>query len=132
MSQANADLYLVKQIGPGTDRIDVLYSEGTALPIKYVRIYTSTSGDHEIIAGVDGKRLIVIAGNFIAADTVVLCIRSLESATEMAGPYALFEGTGEVLNECKYGHFATEVGEGLNFNTDAAEVIGGCLTYVEV
>jgi len=132
MGQINNDIYLVKVVGPAGERWDGIYDGTTLLVPQHARIYTSTSGDHDIVDAVEGKSIVVIALNFISAGDVVVNFLSTTTASYLAGPYTLFAGTGISMNENKYGHFKTVAGEALNMNTDAAIAVGGCLTYILV
>ncbi|OYT74186.1 MAG: hypothetical protein CFK49_09705 [Armatimonadetes bacterium JP3_11] len=97
---------------------------------KYAVISANTSGNTQVVAGVSGKRIVVVAFAVVAAGTVNIQFRS-GTTNAITGTMRLVEAGG-IAHEFSGGLFRTGVGEALNINLSANVQVGGHLTYLEV
>lgn len=109
---------------------DALMNGLTALTPKFAVISKSASGDNELIAAVTGKKIRVVAYNFMAAGTVNAKFRS--ATTDITGLKYCVANVGIVAPFNPLGWFETAAAAALNVNLSAAVAIGGELVYVEV
>ena len=97
--------------------------------VQYAPINATTSGDTQIVAGVSGKRIRVIAYAVIANATVSIKFRS--GTTDITGSMRIVEGGG-IAHAYDGGLFQTAVGQPLNINLSANATVGGYVVYREV
>lgn len=96
---------------------------------KYAVISANTSGNTQVVAGVSGKRIVVVAYAVVAAGSVNIQFRS--NNTAITGTMSLVQAGG-IAHEFSGGLFRTNVGEALNINLSAAVQVGGYVVYLEV
>jgi len=118
---------LVGRVSAGVDGSTV-YNGETALTPLFAAIDASASGDNEIVAGVEGKKIRVLRWGLSASDEVEATWRS--GSTDIAGPRTLPKYAAVGGAYCPVGVFETAAGESLNLNLSAAVAVGGELTYV--
>lgn len=111
-------------------RVGEAYSGQNPVTPKYAPIAVSSSGDQTIVAAVTGKRLLVLAYNYMANGTVNVKWRS--NTTDLTGLGYLIANTGKVAPFSQVGWFKTAVGEALNLNLSASVAVGGEVVYAEV
>lgn len=111
-------------------RIGEAYSgEGPVQP-KYASIAVSSSGDNTIVSAVAGKRLLVLAYNYMANGTVNVKWRS--NTTDKTGLAYLVANTGKVAPFSSVGWLITASGDALVLNLSGAVAVGGEVVYAEV
>jgi hypothetical protein len=108
----------------GDDPLTVKYDS-----VKYAPINATTSGDTQIVAGVSGKRIRVIAYAVVASATVSIKFRS--GTSDITGSMRVVEGGG-IAHAYDGGLFQTAVGQALNINLSANATVGGYVVYREV
>lgn len=104
----------------------------TALVPKFAKIAAAGSGDNTIVAAVSGKKIRVLAYNFMSAGTVNAKFQSGASGTDLTGLAYMVANTGKVAPYNPVGWFETGVNTLLNLNLSAAIAVGGELVYIEV
>lgn len=109
-----------------------IYNGTTALKPKFASIAASSSGDNILVAAVSGKKIRVLAYNFIANGTVNAKFQSGASGTDLTGLKYCVVNSGIDSGWCPVGWFETAAGSLLNVNLSAGVAIGGELVYVEV
>jgi len=97
--------------------------------VLYAPINATASGDTQIVAGVSGKRIRVIAYAIVSSATVNVKFRS--NTTDITGAMRIVEGGG-IAHAYDGGLFQTAVGESLNINLSANATVGGYIVYREV
>jgi len=118
---------LVGRVSAGVDGSTV-YNGETALTPLFAAIDASASGDNEIVAGVEGKKIRVLRWGLSASDEVSAVWRS--GSTDVTGPRTLPKYAAVGGAYCPVGLMETAAGESLNLNLSAAVAVGGELTYV--
>ncbi|HND25057.1 MAG TPA: hypothetical protein PK229_12110 [Rhodocyclaceae bacterium] len=111
-------------------RIGEAYSGITPAPPKYAAIQVSTSGDNTIVNAVTGKKLLVLAYNYMANGSVNVKWRS--NTTDQTGLAYLAQNTGKVAPFSQVGWFKTSAGEALVLNLSGNVAVGGEVVYAEV
>jgi hypothetical protein len=97
--------------------------------VQYASISATTSGDTQIVAGVSGKRIRVIAYAVVASGTVNIKFRS--GTTDITGSMRVVEGGG-IAHAYDGGLFQTAIGQPLNINLSTNATVGGYVVYREV
>jgi hypothetical protein len=97
--------------------------------VLYAPINATTSGDTQIVGGVSGKRIRVIAYAVVANATVSIKFRS--GTTDITGSMRIVEGGG-IAHAYDGGLFQTAVGQALNINLSTNATVGGYVVYREV
>ena len=97
--------------------------------VLYAPINATASGDTQIVAGVSGKRIRVIAYAIVASATVNVKFRS--NTTDITGAMRIVEGGG-IAHAYDQGLFQTAVSESLNINLSNNATVGGYVVYREV
>ena len=104
--------------------------------MKFAAVSASASGDNEIVAGVNGKRIRLLSGLLSFSGTVNAKWRS--GTTDVSG---LYYGTlgppfpfqpGPIGPGGRTPHLQTAPGEALNLNLSGATAVGGHIVYEEV
>jgi hypothetical protein len=91
-------------------------------------IDTAASGDTEVVAAQDGKKIVVHAYAFVCADAV--SVRWKSGSTSKSGLLPCVANSGiSVPGGASTRCFATAIGAALNINLSAAVAVGGHLTY---
>lgn len=94
--------------------------------VLFVPINLSTDGDTPVLAGVEGKRIYVVAYTFLTADATIVTFK--RDSTVLSGPLDCAANQQVEASYNKDGHFATGNGEALVMNNDSAVVVGGHAT----
>jgi len=103
----------------------------TPLLPKFAIIQEASSGDNEVVAAVTGKKIRVLAYNFMSNGAVNAKWRS--GTTDISGlSYMDAAGKGKVAPFNPVGWFETAAGAALNLNLSGAVAVGGECVYVEV
>lgn len=98
---------------------------------KFAIIQEAGSGDNEVVALVSGKKIRVLAYNFVASGAVNAKWRS--GTTDITGlTYMDAAGKGKVAPFSPVGWFETAASEALNLNLSGAVAVGGEVVYVEI
>lgn len=113
-----------------SDETSTVYNATTALTPKFAVIQASSSGTNAIVTAVTGKKIRVLAYNFMANGAVNAKWQS--ASTDKTGLKYLAANTGIVAGYNKVGWFETASDEALNLNLSGAVAVGGELVYVEV
>ena len=114
-------------------RTDGLYNRGELLPFKYAVISASSSGNNTLVAAVTGKKIRVVAYNFMGAGAVNAKFQSGAGGTDLTGlKYLDAAGGGICAPYNPAGWFETAVATLLNLNLSTDIAVGGELVYVEV
>lgn len=92
-----------------------------------VAIAAAAAGDNPIVVGVAGFRIVVVAYTMIAKAPVDVKWRS--NAADRSGVLALDSFSGLTTPWVPSGHLETGVGEALQLNLSAAQIVGGHLSY---
>jgi hypothetical protein len=95
-----------------------------------VKIDASSSGDTLVVAAVTGKKIRVIAYDFLVSANVDVYWKS--NTTSITGVYSVPVRGGKVNPENESGWMDTATGEALYINLSTAVTLGGSLTYIEV
>lgn len=103
----------------------------TPLLPRFAVIATSSSGNTEIVAATTGKKIRVLAYNYVANGTANIKWHS-GTSTVIGGLGYWVVNTGKVVPFCPVGWFETAAGEALNINLSQAVGVGGELAYVLV
>jgi hypothetical protein len=100
--------------------------------LKYVPIDTATSGDNELVAAVELKRIVVLTYTLVASGAVSVRWKS-GASTNLSGAMA-FAANGGVAPAGDVGcpQFQTAKGAALVLNVSAAVQVSGHVTYIEV
>jgi hypothetical protein len=114
----------------GSDETSTVYNATTALTPKFAVIAASSSGANAIVTAVTGKKIRVLAYNFMASGAVNAKWQS--ASTDKSGLKYLAANTGIVAGYNKVGWLETASDEALNLNLSGAVAVGGELVYVEV
>lgn len=97
-------------------------------PTYPVAINASSSGSNIVVAGVTGKRIVVLKYKRIASAAVTATWQS-SGGVVLDGPCALPANGGEVETTVAPGHFSTYPGESLVLFLNSAVQVGGNLHY---
>ena len=117
---------------PHAHSVSTLYGDNNEpLTPKFAVITASSSGNNEVVAAVTGKRIRVLAYNYVSAGTVNAAWRD-GASTVIGGLGYWVVNTGKVVPFNPAGWFQTTAGVALNLNLSAAIAVGGELVYVEV
>jgi hypothetical protein len=101
-----------------------------AVTAKHAAIVASASGATEIVAAVAGKRIVVLAYNYMSAGTVNAKWQS--GASDLTGLAYMVANTGKVAGFNPAGWCKTTAGAALNINLSGNVAIGGEITYAEI
>ena len=96
--------------------------------IQYGVISISGGGDMELVAAVAGKRIYVLS--IAVTPEMVVDIQWKSGTTAITGVIPRNAKEDYNLSYCPYAYFRTELGEALVLNANAADAIGGHLTYL--
>lgn len=124
----NAGVFAVQS----SDETSTIYNGTTALTPKFAKIAAGTSGNNTLVAAVVGKKIRVLAYNFMAEGTVNAKFQSGASGTDLTGNSYLVANTGKVAPYNPVGWFETGSNTLLNLSLNASINVGGELVYVEV
>jgi hypothetical protein len=97
--------------------------------VQYAVINATSSGNTQVVAGVSGRRIRVIAYALVASAAVDVKFRS--GNNDITGSMRLVEGGG-IAHAYDGGLFQTAVGQPLNINLSANVNVGGYVVYREV
>lgn len=113
---------------------DPLDTAGVAVPIKYVRINATASGDNVILAAVASKKIRVLGYAFTASAAVAANFQDTQATPVVhAGPFDLAANGGvSYAGGLDAPAFETGVGFGLEMNLGAVANVRGHLSYQEV
>lgn len=109
-----------------------VYSGTTALTPKFAKIAASSSGNNTIVAAVTGKKIRVLAYNFMANGAVNAKFQDGAGGTDLTGLKYCAANGGICAPFNPAGWFETSSDTLLNLNLSGAVAVGGELTYVEV
>ena len=104
----------------------------TALTPLFASIAASGNGNNTVVAAVTGKKIRVLAYNFMANGTVNAKWQSGAGGTDLTGLKYLVANTGLVAPFNPVGWFETAAAALLNLNLSAGIAVGGELVYVTV
>lgn len=111
---------------------DVLLDDTTALTPKFKAINATASGDNTIVAAVSGKKIRVLAMVLVGEAAGGAAFEDGAGGSELSGQMKFAAGTVIVFPFNPLGWMETTANTILNLETDAAVIVRGCLTYVEV
>ena len=112
---------------------DAVMNGLVVLTPKFAKISVSANGDNTLVAAVSGKKIRVLAYNFIGNGAVNPKFQSGSGGTDLTGyKYIASAGGGICAPFNPVGWFETTAGVLLNLNLSAAVGVGGELVYVEV
>ena len=97
--------------------------------VLYAPINATSSGNTQVVGGVSGKRIRVIAFAVIASATVNIKFQS--GTSDITGSMRVVEGGG-IAHAYDGGLFQTAVGQALNINLSANATVGGYVVYREI
>jgi hypothetical protein len=97
--------------------------------VQYAAINATSSGNTQVVAGVSGRRIRVIAYAVVADTTVDIKFRS--GNNDITGTMHLVEGGG-IAHAYDGGLFQTAVGQALNIYLSGNATVGGYVVYREV
>jgi hypothetical protein len=89
----------------------------------------SASGDQTILAGVEGKRLVVLA--YIVSSSVDNGLTWKSESESVSGKIEVGALIPGGASYCPVGHFATGVGEDLILEVESTADVGGHIVYQE-
>lgn len=100
-------------------------------PVKYAVLEGATIAQHEIVAAVTGKKIVVLALWFVNEDATQDIV--FESAdTAISGVITNMAAGATVCVASPFGLMATAAGEALNMTLTVAKYVSGGVAYVEV
>jgi hypothetical protein len=105
--------------------INVQYSD-----VKFATINATTSGNTQIVPGVENKRIRVIAFCIVAGGAVNVTFKS-GTTTDITGTMSLVGGGG-IAHAYDGGLFQTEMSQPLVISLSDAQQVGGYVVYREV
>lgn len=111
---------------------DAIQDGLTACTPKFAVIAAGTSGNNTLVAAVTGKKIRVLAYNFISSGTVNAKFQSGATGTDLTGLKYCVANSGIVAPFNPVGWFETAAATLLNLNLSAATTVGGELVYVEI
>lgn len=104
--------------------------DGVTYPVLLARISASVSGPTAVVAAVPGKRITVLAWNYVVAGAVE--VEWLSNVTSILGPQAYSATGGNEASRAPHGYLMrTAVGEALNVSLSASVMAEGVLNYIE-
>ncbi len=111
-----------------------LYAGLTALTPKFAKIAAASSGVNALVTAVGGKKIRVLAYNFIANGTVNAKFQSDGAGTpvDLTGLKYCVANMGICAPANQFGWFESASGKSLDLNLSGATAVGGELVYVEV
>lgn len=113
------------------DEVTSVAQDTIRIPVKHALIDANSSGNNLVVAAVTGKRILVLAYNYVSNGAVNAHWRS--ASTAITGPmYMDGAAKGKVCPYNPKGWCKTAVGEALNLNLSAAVAVGGEITYAEI
>lgn len=113
--------------------VNAMKNGATTLTPKYAKIAASASGNNTLIAAVTGKKIRVLAYNFMGAGAVNAKFQDGAGGTDLTGlKYIAAAGGGICAPFNPVGWFETTAATLLNLNLSGAVGVGGEITYVEV
>lgn len=113
------------------DEVTSVAQDTIRIPVKHAVIDVTSSGNNVVVAAVPGKRILVMAYNYVSNGAVNVHWRS--ASTPISGPmYMDAASKGKVCPYNPKGWCRTAVGEALNLNLSAAVAVGGEITYAEI
>ena len=92
--------------------------------LRSVAINASSSGDNTIVAGVLGKRIVVLLYTLVCSDAVTVTWEA-SGGSVLSGPCAFAANGGISVPQAEFGHMATPVGEALVLDLSGAVQVGG-------
>jgi hypothetical protein len=116
----------------GSNETSTVYDGTTALTPKFAKIAAGASGNNTLVAAVVGKKIRVLAYNFMSEGTVNVKFQSGAGGTDLTGSSYLVANTGKVAPYNPVGWFETASNTLLNLSLSGAINVGGELVYVEV
>lgn len=123
-----------RQLVGASPESSAMFDGGTVLTPKFAVIAAASSGNNAIVGAVAGKKIRVLAYNFIASGSVNAKFQSDGGGTpvDKTGLKYCVANSGLVAPYCQVGWFETAVGKSLDLNLSGATAVGGELVYVEV
>ena len=119
-------------VGASLDTSAIM-NDTTALTPKFAAIDAAGSGDNTIVAAVAGKKIRVLAVNFLVAAAVTVRFEDGAGGTALTGQYQFgAQGEGIVLPFNPVGWFETTANTLLNMELSGAVSVDGSFVYVEV
>jgi hypothetical protein len=97
-----------------------------ALEIQRALVDVNTAAVNDIVAGVVGYRIHVVAAVLVAAGNVTVTVRG---GAGVAVPVTMIAGTPLVLNECTAGWIRCLTGQALQVELGGAVAVGGTVVY---
>lgn len=98
----------------------------------FAAISAASNGNNTLVAAVTGKKIRVVAYNFMANGTVNAKFQSGAGGTDLTGLKYLVVNTGLVAPFNPVGWFETAASTLLNLNLSAGVAVGGELVYITV
>lgn len=108
--------------------IGIVYSGTTPLAPQYAPIAVASSGDNTVVAAVAGKKILVLAYNYMANGNVNAKWKS-GASTDLTGLAYMQANTGKVAPFGATGWCITAAGQALVLNLSAATAVGGEVVY---
>lgn len=119
---------------PASAETSSIYNSGTALTPKFATIAASSNGANSLVAAVGGKKIRVLAYNFISNGTVNAKFQSDAAGTpvDLTGNKYCVANMGIAATFVPVGWFESGSGKTLDLFLSAGVAVGGELVYVEV
>lgn len=130
---AGAVAFAQGPLTPAAAVTSTVYDGVTPLVPRYAVIDTAASGDTQIVAGVSGYKIRVLAGHFTMTGTAVT-IRFEDTAggTALTGQMTPSQGQTIPLPFNPVGWFETSAGNTLSLELGGGQSVDGSLVYVLV
>ena len=100
-------------------------------PVKFSLISSGSSGASEVVAGVSGRKIRVLAYTIVVAGIVDVKFQSDTTDLTGAMPFGA-KAEGVSANWAPGGHFETAAGEALNISLSLTVNVRGHISYIEV
>jgi hypothetical protein len=98
--------------------------------IHHLPISTAASGDTTILAGVAGKRLMVLS--YVLAAVGAVAVKFKGGSTDLSGAMSLGSNGTVTGSNNPFGHVVTAAGSALILNLSGAVQVSGHVTLVEI
>ena len=132
MGASGPPVEVVKHIGGGAQRTDVVKNDATDLTPKFAAISGATSGNNTLVAAVTGKKIRVLAATFVAVTAVTVRLEDGAGGTALTGVMSLGATGVLTLPFNPVGWCETTANTLLNMELGGAVQVSGALAYVEV
>jgi hypothetical protein len=98
--------------------------------VHHIAISTAASGNTTLLAGVAGKRLLVMS--YVVAANAENTIKFTDATGDLTGAMLIAAKTSVQSGQNDLGHFGSRVGEALRIHLAGATQVSGHVTVIEI